>query len=158
MQSIMGSRGNSGATNVKHERKIILKAGLLECSEEGRVPAQKNQEDLHHHTAPQMTLSGGSWQVLYCQTASTWGDQNVKCHFNWKSFTPRFWEFSEEHTYFLLLCLWSPKTVWTDERNNIFILPAKNWQTKGPLPFCPSWSGAYWLIQSLWSFILTCTF
>lgn len=41
MQSIMGSRGNSGATNVKHERKIILKVGLLECSKEGRVPPRK---------------------------------------------------------------------------------------------------------------------
>lgn len=41
MQSIMGSRGNSGATNVKHERKIMLKAGLLECSKEGRVPPRK---------------------------------------------------------------------------------------------------------------------
>lgn len=41
MQSITGSRGNSGATNVKHERKIILKAGLLECSKEGRVPPRK---------------------------------------------------------------------------------------------------------------------
>ena len=148
MQSIMGSRGNSGATNVKHERKIMLKAGLLECSKEGRVPPRKIRKTFTTTLLPKWLCPEAPDNCLIAKL-SPWGDQNFKCHFNWKSFIPRSWEFSEEHTYLLFPCVWSLKTVLTDGKNNMFILPTKNWQTKGPLLFCPSWSGAYWLLQSL---------
>ena len=112
MQSIMGSRGNSGATNVKHERKIMLKAGLLECSKEGRVPPRKIRKTFTTTLLPKWLCPEAPDNCLIAKL-SPWGDQNFKCHFNWKSFIPRSWEFSEEHTYLLFPCVWSLKTVLT---------------------------------------------
>lgn len=41
---------------MKHERKIILKVGLLECSKEGRGATQKIRRAFHH-PAPNEALS-----------------------------------------------------------------------------------------------------
>lgn len=148
MLSMMGSRGNSGATDVKYEWNIILKAGLLECREEGRVPAQKNRKTFTTTRLPRWLCQEAPDNCLIAKLHLTEMIKMSNVTLTGRASFPGPGNFLRRTLTFCFSACEAWKLYWLFEKN-MSILPAKNRQTKGPLLFCPSWSGTYWLIQSL---------